>query len=220
MLGMLGFCPGNLKLYEIAFIHKSASATSKKGQIINNERLEYLGDAILGAIIADCLYTMFPKKDEGFLTQLRAKIVKRKQLNKVAASMGITSLLISNTNSSPSKFNLLGNAFEALVGAIYLDKGYYRTKKFMVRKILRTHLDLDKLANKESDFKSRIIEWAQKNKQKITFVNHEETLSGYRDPVFISQIMLTDRELGSGKGSSKKDAEQKAARMALDTIKK
>ncbi len=220
MLGMLGFCPGNLKLYEIAFIHKSASATSKKGQIINNERLEYLGDAILGAIIADCLYTMFPKKDEGFLTQLRAKIVKRKQLNKVAASMGITSLLISNTNSSPSKFNLLGNAFEALVGAIYLDKGYYRTKKFMVRKILRTHLDLDKLANKESDFKSRIIEWAQKSKQKITFVNHEETLSGYRDPVFISQIMLTDRELGSGKGSSKKDAEQKAARMALDTIKK
>jgi len=218
MLSILSFLPGKLQLYEIAFIHKSASTTSKNGQIINNERLEYLGDAILDAIIADYLYTKFPQSDEGFLTQLRSKIVKRKQLNKLAFKIGISSLLVSNTNSDQSKHNLMGNAFEALIGAIYLDKGYRRTRRFVIHKILCKHLDLDKIARRESDFKSRLIEWAQKNKQDIQFVSSEETEAYTQNSAFVSRVILADQELGSGKGSSKKDAEQKAAKQALESI--
>jgi len=205
-------------LYEIAFIHRSASATCKNGQLINNERLEYLGDAILDAIIADYLYEKFPDEDEGFLTKLRSKIVKRKQLNKLAYNLGISSFLVSNTNSRQTRDNLHGNAFEALIGAIYLDKGYRRTKKFIFRKILRKHLDVERLVRKESDFKSRIIEWAQKNKQDIRFVNQEEAHPDPHDSFFTSHIMLVDKELGTGTGHSKKDAEQKAAEEALTKI--
>jgi ribonuclease-3 len=218
LLGILNFLPGNLKLYEIAFIHKSASTTSKNGQIINNERLEYLGDAILDAIIADYLYTKFPERDEGFLTQLRSKIVKRKQLNKLAIKIGISSFLVSNTGSQLSKQNLLGNAFEALIGAIYIDKGYMRTRRFVINRILRKHLDLEKVARKESDFKSRLIEWAQKNKYDIRFISREATLHHNQNNSFVSQVMLTDQELGTGTGSSKKEAEQKAAEQALENL--
>jgi len=218
LLKILGFLPGKRKLYEIAFIHRSASLTCKQGHIINNERLEYLGDAILDAIIADYLYARFPNEDEGFLTQVRSKIVKRKQLNKLALTLGISSLLVSNTNSQQTKENLLGNAFEALIGAIYLDKGYQRAKRFVVRKILEKQLDVERLANKESDFKSRIIEWAQKQKQEINFVSQEESLPDSNETFFSSQVILSDRELGSGTGHSKKDAEQKAAEEALTNI--
>jgi ribonuclease-3 len=218
LVKILGFLPGNRRLYEIAFIHRSASAACKNGQIINNERLEYLGDAILDAIIADYLYTRFQDQDEGFLTQLRSKIVKRKQLNKLAFSLGISSFLVSRTNSQQTRVNLLGNAFEALIGAIYLDKGYRRTKRYMTRKILGKYLDIDRLARKESDFKSRIIEWAQKNKQEISFVSHEETQPDSRETYFSSRVIMVDTELGTGTGHSKKDAEQKAAEEALMNI--
>jgi ribonuclease-3 len=218
LVKILGFLPGNRRLYEIAFIHRSASAALKNGQMINNERLEYLGDAILDAIIADYLYARFPDQDEGFLTQLRSKIVKRKQLNKLAFSLGISSFLISRTNAQQTRVNLLGNAFEALIGAIYLDKGYRRTKLFMTRKILGKYLDIERLARKESDFKSRIIEWAQKNKQEISFVSHEETLPDSHETYFSSRVILVDTELGTGTGYSKKDAEQKAAEEALLNI--
>ena len=218
MVSILSFLPANLKLYEIAFIHKSASAVSKTGQTVNNERLEYLGDAILDAIIANYLYTRFPKKDEGYLTQLRSKIVKRKQLNKLAVKIGISSLLISNTNSDQPKQNLMGNAFEALIGAIYLDKGYRRTYRFVVHKIMNKHLDLERIAQKESDFKSRLIEWAQKNRYEIQFESREEGKASAEDNVFVSRVLLSDRELGRGKGPSKKDAEQNAARWALESI--
>ncbi len=218
MIKILGFLPGKQRLYEIAFIHRSASVICKKGNIINNERLEYLGDAILDAIIADYLYANFPEKDEGFLTQVRSKIVKRKQLNKLAFNLGISSLLVSNTNTQQTRENLLGNALEALIGAIYLDKGYGRTKKFIIRKILQNHLDVERLAHKESDFKSRIIEWAQKHKQEILFVSQEESLPDSHETFFSSQVILSDKELGTGTGHSKKDAEQKAAEEALASI--
>jgi ribonuclease-3 len=180
--------------------------------------LEYLGDAILDAIIADYLYTKFPERDEGFLTQLRSKIVKRKQLNKLAMKIGISSFLVSNTGSQLSKQNLLGNAFEALIGAIYIDKGYMRTRRFVINRILRKHLDLEKIARKESDFKSRLIEWAQKNKHDIRFISREATQPHKQNTSFVSQVMLTDQELGTGTGSSKKDAEQKAAEQALENL--
>jgi ribonuclease-3 len=216
---MLGFLPGNRRLYEIAFIHRSASVVcKKKGHIINNERLEYLGDAILDAVISDYLYANYPDKDEGFLTQVRSRIVKRKQLNKLAYNFGISSFLVSNTDSGQTRLNLLGNAFEALIGAIYLDKGYRRTKWFVFRKILRGQLDVEGLARKESDFKSRIIEWAQKNKQEISFISQEESSPDSQETYFTSHVVLSNRELGSGTGLSKKDAEQKAAQMALLNI--
>jgi ribonuclease-3 len=212
-----GFFPRNLYLYEIALTHKSASVYLPDGSSVNNERLEYLGDAILGAIIADYLYQHFPNNDEGFLTQLRSKIVKRKQLNKLAIRMGLSPLLILNTHQKQQKENILGNAFEALIGAVYLDKGYYKTRKFVIGKILEKHLDLEKLARKESDFKSRIIEWSQKNKKEIQFVNKESTNEN-DEPVFVAQVLLLDEELGKGVGYSKKDAEQKAAKKALEKI--
>ncbi len=218
LVKILGFLPGTRRLYEIAFIHRSASTTCKGGHIINNERLEYLGDAILDAIIADYLYVKFPQKDEGFLTQLRSKIVKRKQLNRLAYKLGISPFLVSNTNLQQKRVNLLGNALEALIGAIYLDKGYRCTKRFVIGRILNKHLDIERLARKESDFKSRIIEWAQKNKQEIHFVSTEQTGPEKNETYFSSHVMLVDREIGTGTGHSKKDAEQKAAEEALSRI--
>jgi ribonuclease-3 len=218
LVGILGFLPSTRRLYEIAFIHKSASATHKNGQVINNERLEYLGDAILDAVIADYLYRSFPEEDEGFLTQMRAKLVKRKMLNKLASELGIASLLVARTGSDQAKNNLLGNAFEALIGAIYLDKGYIRTRRYVINKVLKKFIDMERLSRKESDFKSRIIEWAQKNKQEISFISREETMEGSSVPSYTSQLILEDKELGSGRGHSKKEAEQKAAEQALSHI--
>ena len=218
MVRILGFLPRKLFLYEIAFIHKSASSTLKNGQVINNERLEYLGDAILDAVIADYLYTRFPDKNEGFLTQLRAKLVKRKMLNKLADNLGIAPLLVSRTNADQSKINLLGNAFEALIGAIYLDKGYVRTKRYVIKKVLNKYVDLEKLSRKESDFKSRIIEWAQKNKQEISFVSIEDPNEGSNVIHYTSRLILEEKKIGSGSGHSKKEAEQKAAEQALSNI--
>ena len=218
MVRILGFLPGKLLLYEIAFIHKSASSTLKNGKVINNERLEYLGDAILDAVIADYLYIRFPDRDEGFLTQLRAKLVKRKMLNKLADNLGIAPLLVSRTNSDQPKINLLGNALEALIGAIYLDKGYVRTKRYVVKKVLNKYVDLEKLSVKESDFKSRIIEWAQKNKQEISFVSSEDPNEGSKMIHYTAKLILEEKEMGTGSGHSKKEAEQKAAEQALSNI--
>lgn len=218
MVRILGFLPGKQCLYEIAFIHKSASTTLKNGQVINNERLEYLGDAILDAVIADYLYTRFPDKNEGFLTQLKAKLVKRKMLNKLAVNLGIAPLLVSRTNADQSKINLLGNAFEALIGAIYLDKGYVRTKRYVIKKVFNKYVDLEKLSIKESDFKSRIIEWAQKNKQEISFVSREDPNEGSNIIHYTVKLILEEKEMGKGSGHSKKEAEQKAAKQALSNI--
>ncbi len=213
-----GYFPGKIYLYELAFIHKSASSTQFNGSILNNERLEFLGDAILDSVIADFLYIQFPQKDEGFLTQLRSKIVKRKQLNKLASYLGISSLIISKTRQSPTQKNIFGNALEALIGAVYLDKGYNKTRKFIINRILKKYINLEKLVRKESDFKSRLIEWAQKHKQEISFVNQEEVNPDNKEPLFISQVVIKDKELGTGSGTSKKEAEQKAAEEALATI--
>ena len=218
MVRLLGFLPGKQSLYEIAFIHKSASNTLKNGQVINNERLEYLGDAILDAVIADYLYTRFPYKNEGFLTQLRAKLVKRKMLNKLADNLGIAPMLVSRTNTDQSKINLMGNAFEALIGAIYLDKGYVRTKRYVIKKVLNKYVDLEKLSRKESDFKSRIIEWAQKSKQEISFVSREDQNEGSNVIHYTAKLILEEMEIGIGSGHSKKEAEQKAAEQALSNI--
>jgi ribonuclease-3 len=201
----------------MAFIHKSASIVMQNGDVINNERLEYLGDAILDAVVADYLFKAFPDKNEGFLTKMRSKMVKRKHLNLLAYRMGLNQLIISHTNPVNVSKHLYGNALEALVGAIYLDKGFSKTCQF-VERIINKFVDIEKLKLSESDYKSKLIEWAQKNKVEVIFDSHEELSGNHKIPQFVSYIKLLNEELGRGVGHSKKDAEQKAAKIALENI--
>jgi len=210
--------PGKLKLYEIAFLHRSASISFDDGSVINNERLEYLGDAILDAVIADYLFKKFPRKKEGFLTQMRSKIVKRSNLDLIARNLGIDYLVVSNTSRSSYKKHIYGDAFEALIGAIYLDKGFEKTRKYIVNYVLKNHVDLDELLNKETDYKSRLIEWGQKNKVVISFEASEEYPEVEQSPVFVATIRINDQNVGVGNGKSKKEAEQNAAEQAFNHI--
>lgn len=211
----LNIVPGKLKLYEIAFLHRSASVVFSDGSVVNNERLEYLGDAVLDAVIADYLFKKFPRKKEGFLTQMRSKIVKRSNLDVLARKIGIDELIVSNTHRNVHKKHIYGDALEALIGAIYLDKGYTRTRKYIVNNVIKSFVDLDQLINKETDFKSRIIEWGQKNKYNIIFETKEEYLELEQSPIFVSVIRVGDSTLGTGQGKSKKEAEQNASEQAF-----
>lgn len=217
LIPIIGFVPGRVKLYEMAFIHKSASVVLPSGEVINNERLEYLGDAILDAVVADYLFRTFPDKDEGFLTKMRSKMVKRKHLNLLAYRIGLSKLVVSHTNPRNESKHLYGNAFEALTGAIYLDKGFKKACHF-VERIINKYVDIEKLKLSDSDYKSRLIEWAQKNKVEVVFDSHEEFPGGTKIPQFVSNIRMMNQDLGKGMGNSKKDAEQKAAKIALENI--
>jgi ribonuclease-3 len=215
---LLGYIPRKWELYELAFIHRSASVLLSDGRTINNERLEFLGDAVLDAVIADFLFSQYPNKDEGFLSKMRSKIVKRKHLNTLAIKIGVNKLIISNSINLNGGKHISGNAFEALVGAVYIDKGYVRTRKFIIDNILNAHIDLEELEHRETDYKSRIIEWAQKNRTEISFDNQEDYSGRDRVPIFISRIMIAGQLKGQGKGASKKEAEQNAAEQAYNDI--
>ena len=166
---ILGFYPRNIEIYEQALLHKSSSVKSDKGRLLNNERLEFLGDAILDAVVADIVYKEFEGKKEGFLTNTRSKIVQRDTLNKLAVEIGLDKLIKSSTRSSSHNSYMCGNAFEAFIGAIYIDRGYEACKVFMEEKIIKPYIDLDKVARKEVNFKSKLIEWSQKNKISISY---------------------------------------------------
>jgi ribonuclease-3 len=211
---ILGFLPARPKLYRTAFTHKSASVQLKDGNKINNERLEYLGDAILGAIVAEYIFTEFEGSDEGFMTKLRSRIVKRKNLNSMAIKMGIPMMISSHPHPANRSKHLYGNALEALIGAIYLDRGYRKALRFFKNRMLKKHLDLALLAKKDSDYKSQLIEWAQKNKEDILF-DSVEVSKTKNIPEFSSVVCLNDREIGRGQGGSKKEAEQQASKVAL-----
>jgi ribonuclease-3 len=204
-----------MKLYEMAFIHKSASLILPDGTTVNNERLEYLGDAILDAIVADYLFRNYPGKDEGFLTKMRSKMVKRKHLNLLALRLGIDKMMVAQTNPVNVSKHLYGNAFEALIGAIYLDKGYYKTSKF-IEQIIKRYVNVERLLKTDSDYKSQLIEWAQKYKLEIIFESREEIKANSHLPVFITVVKISGDTIGRGIGNSKKDSEQKAARMGLE----
>lgn len=210
--------PGNLKLYEIAFLHRSASVSFNDGSIVNNERLEYLGDAVLDAVIADYLFKKFPRKKEGFLTQMRSKIVKRSNLDILARNLGIDYLVISNTSRHAHKKHIYGDAFEALIGAIYLDKGYKATRRYIINYVLKNFVNLEELISKETDFKSRLIEWGQKSKLLITFETTEEYAEIEQAPAFVTHVKINDQLLGNGTGKSKKEAEQNAAEQAYSNV--
>ncbi|MDP8218320.1 MAG: ribonuclease III [Candidatus Theseobacter exili] len=216
---ILGFKPGNLKIYEIAFIHRSASFTLPNGKKVNNERLEYLGDAILDAILSDYLFKKFPDANEGFLTKIRSRIVNREVLNQLAISMRINNILISNISSiNPSK-NLNGDALEALIGSVFLDKGFKKTKRLFIRNVLNKYLDLNEIINTDTDYKSHVFEWVQKNNSNLKFTYSEEYDSNLKKSVFSTTLFIDDKELGQGHGSSKKEAEQVASSQAWVTLK-
>lgn len=216
---MLGFYPRNIEYYQQALLHKSSSVKSKKGRLQNNERLEFLGDAILDAVVADIVYKKFEGKREGFLTNTRSKIVQRETLNRVAVEIGLDKLIKYTTRQSSHNSYMSGNAFEALIGAIYLDRGYRACRKFMEERIINQYLDLDKISRKEVNFKSKLIEWSQKNKFEISFELVSQTLDEKQNPIFETAVKVEQITAGSGKGYSKKESQQEAAHETLTKIK-
>lgn len=218
---LFGFVPGNYSLYRLALRHKSmASDINNKGIKNSNERLEFLGDAILGAVVAEVLFKKFPYKDEGFLTEMRSKMVNRNHLNQLSKKLGIADMIdydarISNMGNKNS--SLFGDAFEAVIGAIYLDKGYAFTRQFIIQRILQPHVDIDQLEQTESNFKSRLLEWAQREGKEITFELLDERTAG-QSKLFTVRVLLNGEEVGVGQDFSKKNAEKNAAEKACTTL--
>ncbi len=218
---MLGFYPRNIRLYEHALLHKSSSVEDAlTGKWLNNERLEFLGDAILDSIVAEILYTEFPNKREGFLTNTRSKIVQRETLNRVAIELGLDKFIVYSIKINSHNKCIYGNALEALIGAIYLDQGYERCKRFIDEVIIKKHINLEDTARKEVNFKSNLIEWGQKNKIEVTFDLIETFNDEEGNPIFQSQVTLLGRQIGVGIGFSKKESHQSAAKMASDKIRR
>ncbi len=208
---MFGFIPNNIELYKVALIHKSASVATEDGRQLNNERLEYLGDAVIESVTSDYLFIEFPDKDEGFLTQLRSKMVSRQTLNDVAKRIGLDDYVISHTSNNVSQKHIYGDAFEAMMGAIYLDQGYDFVNRLLINKIFVDYIKVDDLTEAETDFKSRLIEWCQKNHHTIRFSTHNDKYFSSTHPSFYSKVLIDNIEVGYGVGDSKKEAEQRAA---------
>ncbi len=213
---ILGYTPGNIFLYHLAFLHKSAAQETINGIKVNNERLEFLGDAILDAVIADYLFKTFPTKGEGFLTEMRSKIVSRATLNKLSQKMGIDQL-IQLDGSSGTFRSFKGDAFEALIGAMYLDKGYDFTRKVILERIIKYYFNIDELVNQEVNFKSKIIEWAQRKKKLAQFNVCEEVGAGYKKQ-YIVELTMDGETIARGQDYSIKGAEQNAAEKSWQKI--
>jgi ribonuclease-3 len=214
---ILGFYPGNLKLYDIAFIHKSASTTDSMGNLINNERLEYLGDAILGAVVAEFLYNRFPQRGEGFLTQMRSKLVNRAFLSQLINETGLHQFIKSRSVGNSSVSNIYGDALEALIGAIYLDKGFSKARYVIIKRFLNGYVDLNKMEEQDNNYKSQLIEWGQKNKMDVNFQTDEEVTPNSKFSIFVSTVEIEKEVKGKGYGSSKKESQQNAARDAIQS---
>jgi ribonuclease-3 len=211
---VLGFSPGKAVLYRTALTHRSV----KDGADENNERLEYLGDAILSAIIADFLFKKYPYKEEGFLTEMRSKMVNRNQLNEIAIKMGLKK--ISNFNkfdSSLKMSQIFGNTLEAIVGAIYLDKGFEKTRQWVIERVIAPYLFLDDLENLEINHKNKLYGWANRNGKNLEFETLDERVEGGRR-LFTVGAVVDGELLASGKAYNKKDASQIAAQLSLDKL--
>ena len=215
---LLGFTPAYLNVFKLAFSHKSSNDTNRTqpygGQ--NNERLEFLGDAVLGTIVAEYLYKKYPTADEGFLTKMRSKIVKRKSLNAIGYDMGLDELLSTYNNTRIAR-SMLGNAVEALVGAVYVEKGYRGTTHFVVQRMLRDYVDIDTLETYDDNYKSQLLEHCQKNGQKVDYEILKRFKQDKRDRFRVA-VMINGRRMAVGEDYNKKSAEQQASRRALKDL--
>lgn len=218
---ILGFVPGNVKLYQMAFRHKSVATAIKDGVKNSNERLEFLGDAVLGSVVAELLFKLYPYKDEGFLTELRSKIVSRVNLNQLSRKLGFNEFIEYDARmiSYPNKqSSLLGDAFEAVIGAVYVDKGYKFTREFLLTRIIKPHVDIHMLEVTETNFKSRLIEWCQHYGKEIQFV---QVLNPSSDSskLFYVDVVIDGQVCGQGRDFNKKSAEKLAAEKACELLK-
>ncbi|MEY4107749.1 MAG: hypothetical protein RL181_2091 [Bacteroidota bacterium] len=214
LIPLLGFTPTNLGIFKLAFSHRSSNGEQAKGYAHqNNERLEFLGDAVLGAIVAEYLFKKYPDSDEGFLTKMRSKIVKRNSLNRLGDKMGLDFFLSEHNNLRLSK-SMLGNAVEALVGAIYLERGYHQTKIFVVQNILRKYLDIHELERVDDNYKSQLLEWCQKNGQSISYKLVARYKYEKRDRFKVA-VLVNGSRMGIADDFNKKSAEQTASGKAM-----
>ncbi len=215
---ILGYKPGNIFVYKLAFIHKSVSKnTTLQERLHNNERLEYLGDAVLSTIVADFLFKKYPYESEGFLTEMRSKIVSRSNLNKVSQKMGLSKFVQYNKHSSPYVRSIDGDALEALIGAIYIEKGYTFARKIVSNIIINQYMDIDLLYNAEWNFKSKLIDWGQKERKKVAFETVEIIKQGYRKQYKV-HALIGGVAQGEGIDFSIKAAEQLAAEKAYKNL--
>lgn len=217
---LLGFVPGNLHLYHLAFRHKSVAPVLKGGAKNSNERLEFLGDAILGSVVAELLFKKYPYKGEGFLTEMRSKIVSRVHLNQLSRKLGLDELIqydVRMINYNNKQVSLLGDAFEALVGAVFLDKGYAFTRNFIIKRIIRPHVDIQLLEQTETNFKSRLIEWCQQSGKEVAFVQTDNA-EGDNYKMFTIDALINGEVYGTGKDFNKKNAEKLAAEKACEIL--
>ena len=213
-----GYFPKNISLYHQAFSHSSITDKKEKSSV-SNERLEFLGDAILGAVIAEHLFALYPFKDEGFLTQLRSKIVNGQNLKALAIKFGFNTFLkTSLSKDEKAKSSAYGDAFEAFIGAVYMDKGYEKTKTFILKKIIKYHVDIEELVNTNEDYKSQLQIYCQKNKAILEYKLLEEKKAGAAR-IYVVQVYINEVPHAVFENFSKKAAEQKAAQLTLEKIK-
>jgi ribonuclease III len=213
---ILGFYPRHIDLYELALRHKSTSIRSEDGILLNNERLEFLGDAVLSVLVSDILFHHFETKKEGFLTKTRASIVQRESLNKFAVALGLDKLIIATPTANTPHLSIYGNALEALIGAIYTDQGFGRCRQFLEKQIIARFIDLDGLAATNVNYKSTLLEQSQREKKPIRFETKEEYLDGRKIISFHAAVFQGNTLLGEGRGYSKKEAQQQASKQALE----
>lgn len=210
---IFGINPDNIELYKLALVHRSASIVLEDRSVINNERLEFLGDAVIETVVSEMLFIEYPEMNEGLLTQLRSRIVSRNTLNSLAIELGIDEQIIANSATiNAHKQNIYGDAFEALVGAMYLDKGYNLANRTLIN-IFSQQLDIEHITHTERDFKSRIIEWCQKHRKSVEFQSVVSSNSNEINPGFETTLLIDGEATGFGAGRSKKEAEQLAARQ-------
>ena len=213
----MGFYPRNLAVYKLAFSHRSNAEEHPSGVKLSNERLEYLGDAVLGAVVAEMLFKKFPFKEEGFLTEMRSKIVNRENLNKLSIKLGVDQLMSGFIDPASKNRSVYGDAFEALIGAVYIDKGYEAVRKLLLHRFIKHHVDVEELEILENNFKSKLINWGQRERKIVEFELLEEIDNGGKRLLRV-RVLVDAEELAKGEDYSKKRAEQIAAQRACELL--
>ena len=206
---IFGFYPRHIALYRVAFTHKSVKTENVGGYHVSNERMEYLGDSVLSTAVADYLFHTYPTQAEGFLTEMRSRIVSRSSLNRLSEKLGFGDYIRHSSDTCQAR-SMGGNAFEALMGAIYLDRGYDFAKQIIIERIIKIHIDIEQLQSTDINFKSKLLEWSQKHKKNTTFKLVEEIGEGHRKQFHI-QIVINDKSYGDAIDRSIRGAEQLAA---------